>query len=238
MTRPTAVLAVFAAAALALVATPASRSADECRGLPVCIPVEGPWVVIPAGPRSGPAPSASWQLVCPQGVVGGLDARLTSRAIDVGFAGLVGSPVSPGVTTERAVVVTGRYGGRARRPVAFKPFIGCIPAAGGGRVPTGRTAFAPGRPAVTRVRTVALVPGRTVRAAFRCRPGERLLAWSQAVGLDAPRQPSPRQLAGVHSRVSRRQHLVVAWARASLALAGVSARMQIHLLCTRGRPLP
>ena len=30
-------------AALTVLAAPSARAADECRGLPVCIPVAGPW---------------------------------------------------------------------------------------------------------------------------------------------------------------------------------------------------
>ena len=41
-------LLAAAAAALAVLVAPSAQAADECRGLPVCIPVAGPWVVIPA----------------------------------------------------------------------------------------------------------------------------------------------------------------------------------------------
>lgn len=225
-------------AAAAVQAAPA-EAASACRGLPVCIPVEGPWVVIPAPGLDARYPAASWQLSCPQGVVGGLDARLTDRAIDIGFTGILGSPVNPGITTDRAVIFTGRYTGRARRATSFKPFIGCIPAAGG-RIPTGAapSAVRPGRPTVTRVLTVALSPGRTVTAVHRCRPGERLVAWSRAVGLRTPRQPTQAQLAAVRTTLVRRLGRVVVRARASLVLTGVRAQLQVHAVCARGRALP
>ena len=74
---------------------------------------------------------------CPQGsIVGGVDARLTHRAVDMSFSGLLGSPVNPGITTTDEVVFTGTYTGGTSRPTGFRPFIGCVPTAGGGRIPT------------------------------------------------------------------------------------------------------
>jgi hypothetical protein len=219
-------------AAAAAFAAGSLSAADECRGLPVCIPVRGPWVVIPAPSPRQPYPASSWRLVCPQGVVGGLDARLTGRAIDVTFAGLLGSPVGPGVTTEREVVVSGRYTGQARRPSAFKPSIGCIPA-GGGRVPTARVAVRPGRPTLVRARTAALVAGRPLAVAHRCLPGERLIASSQAVGLASRLPPSPAQLAAVRSTIRRQGEGVLARARLAPSLAGVRAQLQVLVVCSR-----
>jgi hypothetical protein len=90
-----------------------------------------------------------FQLDCPKGhVVAGLDARLSVRPIEVSFLGKLGSPVNPGITTARSAVFVATYVGRGDRAPTFKPFIGCVPMAGGGsRVPTsvGSTqAFQPG----------------------------------------------------------------------------------------------
>jgi hypothetical protein len=66
------------AAACAIVAAPAYAT-SECRGLQVCVPVAGPWVL--ASPER-----VEFQLACPKRfVVGGLDAELSTRAIDIGF---------------------------------------------------------------------------------------------------------------------------------------------------------
>ena len=73
-----AALAVTAAFALNVASAPA---ADECRGLQVCIPVAGPWVVIPQPAHL--SATATWQLVCPQGIVGGVDARASEAAVAV-----------------------------------------------------------------------------------------------------------------------------------------------------------
>ena len=102
------------------VAAPAG-GANECDGLMVCVPVAGPWVVVPTS-TSAPRQRVEFQLTCPRGhVVGGLDALLSVRAIDVGFIGTLGSPVNPGITTSRSVVFLGTYAGRSARGCDIPP---------------------------------------------------------------------------------------------------------------------
>src|SRR5262249_25407047 len=163
-----ALLALIAAAAAAgTLALPAAgrQAADECRGLMVCIPVAGPWVVIPSPARPTQPISAAWQLKCPEGGVAGLGARLTDRTIDMSSSGRLGSPVNPGITTTNTVVFTGTYTGDAVKATSFRPFIGCIPAAGGGRTPT---AFKPGAPTVVRSKTVHMQQGKATTAVIGC----------------------------------------------------------------------
>ena len=74
------VVALVAVAALG-VGAGESLAAGECNGLMVCIPVKGPWVVIPA-PESQVS-IAMWQLKCPDGVVGGVDALASEPAVGV-----------------------------------------------------------------------------------------------------------------------------------------------------------
>jgi len=83
------------------------------------LPITGPWVVIPA-PARGAASTAVWEMRCPlRGyIVAGIDARVSDRAIDVSIRGENGAPVSPGVTTGRAVVFTALYAGGAPRPTS------------------------------------------------------------------------------------------------------------------------
>jgi len=57
------ILVVFAAALV--VALPAG-AANECAGLRVCVPVAGPWVVVPAS-TSVPRMHVEYQLSCPRG---------------------------------------------------------------------------------------------------------------------------------------------------------------------------
>jgi hypothetical protein len=226
------VLAVSAA----LVANAATASAaDECKGLQVCIPVAGPWVVIPA--PSGTSATALWRLVCPNGVVGGVDARASESEVAVEFPGRIGSPVNPGITTTRSLVFKGTYAGRARRATSYQPFIGCIPGGGGGaRTPMAFTrpdAVKPGEPITTREKTLVVVNGRLARTTLRCNRGERLLGSTHSVGLFTAGVPTTAQLAAV--RVIAARHggkILVSATRHGLA-AGVRAEVQVLAECAR-----
>lgn len=218
------------AAAFAVAPTPAFAT-DECRGLQQCVPVHGPWVVIPTG-SSVPRPRVEWQLMCPRGyVAAGLDAELSHRAIDVGFLGLIGAPVTPGVATARAVVFFASYvGGTARAPT-FRPHVGCMPGGGGGRIPT---AFKPGRPTVRRVAQNEVPPGRSA-AAKSCLPRETLVGASHAFGFFMRSTPSSSlvESVGGSQRVSgRRVSVLVA---ADVEVASVQAVVQVHAICSRVR---
>ena len=157
--------ATLLAAAAGMGASPAGAT-NECRGLQVCVRVAGPWVVVPAAVTS-PRPHVDFQLSCPRGyVIGGLDAELSDRAIDIDFLGRLGSPVNPGVTTTRAALFRATDTSSSPRGPTFRPHLGCLPASGGGSgpVPYRRpSAFPPGEPTIRRVRTVRLHPG-VVRA--------------------------------------------------------------------------
>src|SRR5207244_9571190 len=129
-----------------------------------------PWVVVPAG-LTTPRPCVGFQLSCPRGyVIGGLEAEVTDRAIDIAFLGKLGSPVNPGVTTSRSALFRATYSGNAPQGPSFRPHLGCLPSSGGGSGPVPRrmlAAFQPGEPTITRVRTVRLRAGR-VRALVDC----------------------------------------------------------------------
>jgi hypothetical protein len=218
-------LALPLAAAAALAAAAPAGATGECRGLKACVPVAGPWVLAP-----GPA-ETQFELRCPKGfLVGGLDAELTSRALDVVFRATLGSPVNPGISTSDAAVFLARPVSGRDPAASFRPHVGCIPSAGGGqRVPT---AFAPGRPAVRRVTQVAL-RRPTTRLARSCGAGERLVAATEAIGFFTGDPPS-RALA-TDVRVAR----VVRGGRAALTVrAGALARsvrslVQLDLVCAR-----
>jgi hypothetical protein len=104
-----------------------------------------------------------FQLSCPRRfIVAGLDAELTSRGIEVGFVGTLGSPVNPGITTSRDAVFLGRVV-RDAVGATFRPHIGCVPASGGGgRTPTAYHPFPPGKPTTRHVVDFA-VRGRATR---------------------------------------------------------------------------
>jgi len=230
--RALTVLAVLASALA--VALPAG-GANECDGLMVCVPVAGPWVVVPTS-GSVPRPRVEYQLTCPRGhVVGGLDARLSERAIDVGFLGTLGSPVNPGITTSRSVVFFATYVGASARAPSFKPFIGCMPGAGGGsRVPTSATVVRPGRPTIRRVKTVRVRQGATT-VTRRCTARERLVGASHAFGFSTRTPPSQSLVAGLSADQSVRGREVVVRVRADAELADVRAVVQVHAVCARTR---
>jgi len=213
-----------------------AAATNECRGLQVCVRVHGPWVVVPARLGSSRAP-AQFQLSCPRGfVVGGLDAELSDRAIDIDFPGLLGSPVGPGTTTSRAVVFRGVYTGASVRTPVFRPHIGCLPAAGGGAGPVPfrkPQAFPPGQPTVRRVRTVAIRPG-SVRAIAACTAGERLISAWHAVGFYTAAAPNATLLKSVTSAQTVRGDRVDARVRAGVAVRGVRAVLQAGAVCGGG----
>jgi len=226
--------------AIAVVAVTAGASeagaARECDGLQICVSVPGPWVVVPAGGGTA-RERVEYQLDCPKGhVVGGLDARLSVRPIDVAFLGRLGSPVNPGITTTRSAVFVGTYVGRTDRAPTFKPFLGCMPTAGGGsRVPTsvGSTqAFQPGEPVTRRVRTVRVRPGSTT-VVQRCAAGERLVGGSHAFAFATRTPPSESLVSGVSGSQTTAERSVTVRVRGDAELAGVRAFVQVHALCSR-----
>jgi hypothetical protein len=230
--RAVTALAVTAALALNVAS---SQAADECRGLQVCIPVAGPWVVIP--PPSKDAASATWQLVCPQGIVGGVDAKASEKAVAVEFPGRIGSPVNPGITTTQSLLFKGTYAGRIHRATSYQPFIGCIPGGGGGpRTPVSLTradAVKPGEPITVRVAELTVTPGSLARATLACKAGERLLSSSHSVGLYTPDAPTRAQLAAVRVVRARRGARVLVSATRRGLEPGVRAVVQVQAVCAK-----
>jgi hypothetical protein len=177
-------------------------------------------------------PQAEWQLTCPRGyVVGGLDAELSHRAIDVSFLGRMGSPVNPGITTSRAAVFVGSYVGAGARGPTFKPHIGCMPARGGGtRVPTSAGAFQPGEPPTRRARTVRVRPGTTTVVA-RCTARERLVKATHAFGFFSRRPPASGLADSVSGSQSTAGRAVTVRVQGDAELAGVRAVVQVQAVC-------
>ncbi len=214
----------------ALTMAPTAGATNECRGLNPCVRVAGPWVVVPTA-RSLPRQQVQYQLTCPRRfIVGGMDAELTDRAIDVSFIGSSGAPVSPGVTTSRSVVFVASYVGDRPQAPTFRPHIGCIPASGGGtRTPTGvRAVTPPGHPTVRRVVTGRVSDETTLGRA--CRPDERMIAWYTARGFATPTPPGPALIASLHTKPSVGKNSVVVVARAERGQGIV----QVGVVCAAG----
>ena len=232
LVRASVVLVVISAA---LAVASRAGGANECDGLMVCVPIAGPWVVVPTS-GGVPRPQVAFQLTCPRGhVVGGLDARLSGRAIDVSFIGTLGSPVNPGITTSRSAVFVATYVGASARAPSFKPFIGCMPGTGAGsRLPTSASAFRPGRPTTRRVRTVRVQPGEAT-VTQSCSTSERLVGASHAFGFATRTPPSASLVEGVSASQSVRGREVMVRVRADAELADVRAVIQVHAVCARAR---
>jgi hypothetical protein len=204
----------------AAIAAPSAQATNECRGLMVCVPVAGPWVVTPS------ASHVEYDLSCPKGyIVAGLDAEVTSRAIDVGFVGALGSPVNPGITTQRDAVFMGRVVRGSPLGATFRPHIGCVPAqGGGGRTPTVHDALAPGKPVDRRVVQVSAPRNRSLRA--HCPTGERLSDATYAVGFYGAGPPTVAAARSVHVTQSVKNGIVTLAIRSR-----ADAVVQLDLLC-------
>jgi hypothetical protein len=215
---------------------PAASATNECRGLQVCVRVAGPWVVVPAA-GGAPRGRVEYQLSCPRGfVVGGLDAELSDRAIDLGFLGKLGSPVNPGVTTSRAAVFVATYAGASGRASSFRPHLGCVPSAGGGSGPVPfklAAAFPPGQPTVRRVSNVRLRPLR-VHASRACAGGERLISGWHAVGFYMAAAPNVSLLSSVVAVRTLRGGRVDVQAQVGTSVSGVRAVLQVGAVCGGG----
>ena len=206
----------------------AAPAADECDGLDSCIPVAGPWVAVPARVGAG-----LWQLKCPQGVVAGLDARVSERPLHVTFDGFVGSPVNPGITTARDVLFTGRWAGALRKTVSFKPYIGCIQGGGGQRTPTSTDQLRPGRPVTIRSTELRVVAGRTAHGVLRCTRGERMLSASHAVGVYGAKPPPAALFDGVRVTRTMSEGVVSVTASRDGLPAGPRIRVQLQAVCVQ-----
>lgn len=227
-------LLVALTAALTAGSGPA-QAADECDGLMVCVPVAGPWVVVPIG-TSVPRPRVEYQLTCPRGhIVGGVDAELTDRAIDISFIANLGSPVNPGITTSRSVVFVASYVGSSAAVATFRPHVGCMPASGGGGVPTAVGAVVkPGRPTVRRVRVVRVRSGvQTV--ARSCARSELLVDAAHAIGFATRRPPSATAIGLVSSTRAVRGNRVAATVQGDAELGTIRAVAQVQAVCSRVR---
>jgi hypothetical protein len=225
------VVAVLLVAAAAARVDVASSATSECRGFLTCVPVAGPWVVLPVS-QSTQRPQVQFQLTCPQGfIVGGVDAELSDRATDVWILGATGSPISPGRTTSRSIVFVATYVGSGARAPTFRPHAGCIPGGGGGRrTPTAFSkVFPPGKPTVRRVRTIRVNLERSYAA--RCRSGERLVAAYSARGFRTAKPPT----AAIVNTLSA--NTAVSASRITVAVKGGPGRpvVQIAAVCAGGK---
>lgn len=226
-----ALLGTLAAAVTAGVVAQSAGAADECKGLRVCLPVAGPWIVVPPE-------GVEYELACPLAgyIVAGTDARVAARDIDVTFRAETGSPVGPGVTTRRSVVFGAVRTRADAGPSTFRPFIGCIRTrGGGGRALTSLSAGSPGLKSGQPMRSIVVVrPVR--RRAFvvrvACPSGSTLVGSTHAVAFRQRLSPSVEMLGAVGVRRLIVAGTVVARVTTTSA-AGPRAEVQVRALCSR-----
>ena len=225
-----AVPAAVLAAVAALTAGAAPTVPPECKGLQRCIPVAGPWVVVPSR-LSVPRQQVSFQVSCPRGyVVGGTAAQVSDRAVDVAFVGSLGSPVSPGQTTSRSAHFLASYVGTRAVSPTFRPRIGCMPArGGGGRVQTARILPA-AKPTAERATTVRVRPG-SQRVLRGCAKRERLVSGWHAVGFRTKQPPDPELVGAVTASQTFRGGRIAVTTRGSSAVRTVPAVVQAGAVC-------
>ena len=231
-----AAVALVVALLVALVVGVAPAGATrECDGLMVCVPKVGPWVVVPTS-GSVPRPKVDYQLACPRHyVVGGLDAELSQRAIDVTFVGSLGSPVNPGITTTNSAVFVGSYVGGTAASASFRPHIGCLPGRGGGsRIPTAAGTVIAGHPTIRRARTVRIRPGSST-ASQACAAHERLVDAYQAFGFYTRKPPSASLAASVAGTLTTNGRRAVVRVRADAEISSVRAVVQVQAVCASTR---
>jgi len=227
---------VLATLALALLAArvDTAGATSECRGFTACVPLAGPWVAVPVS-HAAQRPQVQFQLTCPKGfIVGGVDAELSDRAIDVWFFGAIGSPVAPGRTTSRSVVFVATYVGSGGRAPTFRPHAGCIPGSGGGsRTPTAfHPVFPIGKPTVRRVRTARVLAVPAVRTwSVHCRRDEQLVAAYTARAFRMKRPPSPQLVSSLTARSHVTRHGI------SVEVGGGNGQgvVQITAVCAGGK---
>jgi hypothetical protein len=205
---------------------------NECKGLNPCVPVAGPWVVVPVA-NSVPRPQVQYVLTCPKGyVVGGLDAELTDRAIDVAFLGKSGSPVNPGITTSRTAVFSATYVGGSAHAPSFRPHIGCLPGGGGRRTPTAVSAVVPpGEPTVRLVKSARLAAGASTRVVLSCAANERLIAAYDARGFSTAKPPTQQMVSALTTKRTISGNKVVVTAHSGTA----NAVVQLSIVCAGGQ---
>jgi hypothetical protein len=221
---------VVVLAAVAATAAPGRVSAaNECSGIPSCLPVTGPWVAVPAHGES------TFALECPggKGIIGGTDAKASSLDVRASFDGIISAPVSFGRTTLgqaffRAVSAT-------HKPGAFKPFIGCIPTQNQVTNTISSKITPVGPPLDLKTKLVRINPGFQHSVSVSCPADESLVdSWS-AVAFTSTNPPDPAIASAV------RVQTAIAGQSATLAISvseampkGAGAEVQAGVRCAGG----
>jgi hypothetical protein len=212
-------------------ASPARVSAaNECSGIPKCIPVSGPWVSVPA------TGEVMFALQCPQnrGIIGGLDAQATSLDVRATFDGIIAAPVAFGRTTLSQAMF--RAVSATHKPGSFKPFIGCIPTSGQAGANTISSKLTPvGPPLDLRMVFLKVTPGYRRTTTVGCPGGEALVDGWGTPAFTTTKPPDPKSAATIHVQTKVvGTHAVVAVTVSNALPRGAGAEVQVGVRCARG----
>jgi hypothetical protein len=184
--------AVVTVAAVVAATAPVAGATGECQGIQKCISVPGPWVVVQAHG------TAQYLLTCPNGVVAGTDAQVTSRDVHVSFDARLGAPVAPGVSTTKYAYFTAVS--TSSKPQEFQPLLGCVPTqGGGGRSTVSARATPPGPALEYRTRIVVIGPSELKSARVSCLSAETLVGAWHAIAFRTKKPPSLAHVDLVHA---------------------------------------
>jgi hypothetical protein len=183
-------LVALAALAVGVVAARADLPTNECNGIQECERAQGPWVIVP---KHG---WAQYLLNCPgrRGIAGGVEAIASSTDVHISWDAKLGSPVSPGRSTQQFVffrAISGKH-----RVGAFQSRIGCIPTG-----PSAQTyAYVvnptmPGAPLNLAATNLKLRPGTVGKTTIGCVPTQTLVDSWTAVAFRTSAEPPRLALA-------------------------------------------
>jgi hypothetical protein len=232
-----------AAAALAGAAYAAAPAAPpkttQCKGVKNCVTVPGPWVAV--------APNAEtvFLLECPkrQGIIAGIDALSSSKAVRVTWEAKLGTPVRAGTST--GFLAFFHAWSSNGRPGSFQPVLGCIPPPKvNERSPLSARATVitkPGDPVNRWQISVPLKPGARQTVARACggkkNNKERLIGgWSAITfGTKETTTPPNANLASkVHLQLTIGDVRVVASVRTDASMPeGAIPKVQVGAVCTK-----
>jgi hypothetical protein len=219
-------LAAFVVALAATAIPSTGLAANECSGIPKCVPVEGPWVQVPA------TGEVEYELACPggKGVVAGTDGEGSSTDIRASFDAILGAPVAYGRSTHTAVMF--RAVSAHHKAGWFKPFIGCIPLPSSVRNTVATQASPLGAP-LTYVGTVIRIsPGFQRAFTLACPAGNSAVDTWSATGSNAASPPPAGvgNAVNIQTKLSGRQARVLVSASETLP-RGLGLVVQVGVRC-------
>jgi hypothetical protein len=220
-------LVVLAVLAVGAVVARAALPTNECNGIQNCERAQGPWVVVPKHGWS------QYLLNCPgrRGIAGGIEAIATSTDVHVSWDAKLGSPASPGRSTQQYVffrAISGR-----NRVGAFQPRIGCIPT-GPVRQTTSVHATIPGTPLNLAATNFKLKPGTVGKTTIGCIPTQRLVDSWTAIAFRTAGEPRVGLAQGIQVRKTLQGNKVAVTIAVSEALPrGMGAELQLGVMCAQ-----